>query len=50
MNRASCDNALLHSCDRVHAKLTKAGAYGLFVCVGVVWFLCVAIPAGAIWK
>jgi hypothetical protein len=49
MNRASCDNDLLHACERVHAK-TLACAFGSFVAVGVVWFLCLAVPAGALWK
>ncbi|MDR8398250.1 hypothetical protein NE850_18065 [Paraburkholderia sp. USG1] len=49
MNRAACDNDLLAACDRVHAR-TALIAVLTFVGIGCGWFLCVAIPAGALWK
>lgn len=57
MNRASNDNALLQGIQRleISAKLARAlkagSAMGLYV-VGIasVWYLCLAAPAGALWR
>ncbi|WP_244137691.1 hypothetical protein [Burkholderia sp. BCC1644] len=46
VSRAANDNALLASCARVHRSITIGAAFGLFVCVGVLWYLLVAIRAG----
>jgi hypothetical protein len=48
MNRPIADNDLLAACDRTHAR-TAVLAVLLFAGIGVTWFLCVAIPAGALW-
>jgi hypothetical protein len=50
MNRAACDNALLHACERTHGRMARACgmalAYG--VAIGGVWFLCAAYRAGVL--
>ncbi|MEX3555817.1 MAG: hypothetical protein VB131_04185 [Burkholderia gladioli] len=46
VSRAPNDNALLASCERVHRSITIAAGFGLFVCVGVLWYLLVALRAG----
>lgn len=49
MNRAPYDNALLASCDRFYGRAARVCAAVLvYVGIGVVWYLCVAIPAGAL--
>ncbi len=53
MNRTANHNNLLEiarlqKVDRFYTQLLKS--CGLGCAVGVVWFLCVAIPAGALWK
>ncbi|WP_193727659.1 hypothetical protein [Paraburkholderia franconis] len=49
MNRVAFDNELLAACERTHA-VTALLAFLTFIGIGCVWFLCVAIPAGALWK
>jgi len=44
--RVQNDNALLARCDRVHRSVTIAAAFGLFVAVGVFWYVGVAVRAG----
>ncbi|WP_155774341.1 hypothetical protein [Burkholderia pseudomultivorans] len=46
VSRPAGDNDLLRSCARVHRSITIAAAFGLFVCVGVLWYVAVAIRAG----
>jgi hypothetical protein len=53
MNRAANHNSLLEiarlqQADRFYTQILKS--CGLGVVVGVVLFLCLAIPAGALWK
>lgn len=43
------DNQLLASCERVQ-KRAAIYSVACMVAVGFVWFLCVAIPAGALWS
>ncbi|WP_171915439.1 hypothetical protein [Paraburkholderia xenovorans] len=52
MSRAACDNALLAACDDLHGQFLKvlAMAFLTFIGIGCVWFLCLAVPAGALWK
>lgn len=55
MNRAACDNALLASCEGVYDRIIDAAKVMAMVgttalAIGGVWFLCVAVPAGALWK
>ena len=47
MSRA--DNQLLEACLRVH-KRTAIYSVACGAAVGFVWFLCVAIRAGALWS
>jgi hypothetical protein len=46
------ENDLLSACYDVHGRLAKIFGMMLVcgVAIGCVWFLCVAVPAGAIWK
>ncbi|WP_322073361.1 hypothetical protein [Burkholderia cepacia] len=46
VSRPANDNALLASCARVHRSITIGAAFGLFVCVGVFWWVLVALRAG----
>lgn len=50
MNRTSCDNALLASCDRLYGRTARACAvaFGYAAVIGTIWFLCVAWRAGAL--
>ncbi|MBP0589308.1 hypothetical protein J8I87_06160 [Paraburkholderia sp. LEh10] len=49
MNRVAFDNDLLAACERTHG-VTALLAILLFIAIGCGWFLCVAVPAGAVWK
>lgn len=44
--RPAGDNDLLASCARVHRSIQIGAAFGLFVCVGALWYVLVAIRAG----
>ncbi|MCA7959470.1 hypothetical protein LGM14_18390 [Burkholderia multivorans] len=46
VSRPAGDNDLLRSCSRVHRSIQIGAAFGLFVCVGVLWYVVVAIRAG----
>lgn len=54
MNRVLNDNALLRDAERIQDANTilkgicVASLYGIGIACG--WFLCVAAPAGALWK
>jgi hypothetical protein len=54
MNRAFNDNSLLRDVERLQDanRLIKAvGVIGMYgMSIACVWFLCVAAPAGALWK
>ncbi len=48
MNRAACDNALLASCERTYDTILMAlKAFALGAGIGAVWYVGVAIRAGA---
>ncbi len=46
VSRPARDNDLLASCARVHRSIQIGAAFGLFVCIGVLWYLLVAMRAG----
>lgn len=46
VSRPGRDNDLLASCGRVHRSIQIGAAFGLFVCIGVLWYLLVAMRAG----
>lgn len=54
MNRAINDNALLRDVERledVHTIYKTIGmAAATFIAIGFGWFLCVAVPAKALWQ
>ncbi|MDR5761924.1 hypothetical protein [Caballeronia sp. LZ035] len=54
MNRVLNENALLRDVERLQDAntLIKAVGVGSLYAIGIacVWFLCVAVPAGALWK
>ncbi|SAK65794.1 hypothetical protein AWB80_03106 [Caballeronia pedi] len=54
MQRVLNDNALLRDVERLEDAntLIKAVGVGSLYSIGIacVWFLCVAAPAGALWK
>ncbi|MDR5776250.1 MULTISPECIES: hypothetical protein [unclassified Caballeronia] len=53
MERAINDNALLDIArlsrvDQIYKTIGMGSAVA--ISIGMVWFLCVAVPAGALWK
>lgn len=44
--RAPNDNALYRACDRVHLSIQIASAVGAGGCIGIFWWLAVALRAG----
>ena len=46
VSRPAGDNDLLRSCERAHRSITIGAAFGLFVCVGVLWYVVVGLRAG----
>ncbi|MEX3628122.1 MAG: hypothetical protein VB138_00290 [Burkholderia sp.] len=46
VTRPANDNALLASCNRVHRSIQIGAAIGFGACVGVAWWLVVALRAG----
>jgi hypothetical protein len=54
MNRAINDNELLRDVERLEDVNTIYKRIGMatatFMAVGFVWFLCVAVPAKALWQ
>lgn len=44
--RAVNDNDLYRACARVHRSITIGAAFGLFACIGVLWYVLVALRAG----
>lgn len=45
MNRAPCDNALLHACERLHGRVLRVIGAGLVI--GFFWYVLVAVRVGA---
>ncbi|MDR5881088.1 hypothetical protein [Caballeronia sp. LZ032] len=54
MNRVLNDNALLRDVERLQDVQTIYKTIGMatatFIAVGFCWFLCVAVPAKALWQ
>ncbi|WP_175770367.1 hypothetical protein [Burkholderia anthina] len=44
--RAQNDNTLYRACDRVHHLIQIGAAIGFGACIGVFWWLVVALRAG----
>ncbi|WP_156440929.1 hypothetical protein [Burkholderia sp. ABCPW 14] len=46
MRTANDNDLLLAACERAHRALTIGAAFGLFTCIGALWYVVVGLRAG----